>query len=37
MEENKKEADNELEENSAKNNEEVVAADKKEVKKAMQK
>lgn len=33
MEENKKEADNELEENSAKNNEEVVAADKKEVKK----
>ena len=33
MKENKKEADNELEENSAKNNEEVVAADKKEVKK----
>ena len=33
MEENKKEADNELEENSAKNNEEVAAADKKEVKK----
>ena len=33
MEENKKEADNELEKNSAKNNEEVVAADKKEVKK----